>query len=50
VDGVPLGHPTYNLYRSDIATLLPGYANSNAAVGLFVLDRHHPHEWPAHHR
>jgi hypothetical protein len=38
VDGSPLGHPTYNLYRSDIATLFPGYANSNGAVGLFVLD------------
>jgi hypothetical protein len=38
VDGTPLGHPTYNLYRSDIATLFPGYANSGGAVGLFVLD------------
>jgi hypothetical protein len=38
VDGVPLGHPLYNLYRSDIATLFPGYANSGGAVGLFVLD------------
>ena len=38
VDGVPLGHPVYNLYRADIATLFPGYANSNGAVGLFVLD------------
>jgi hypothetical protein len=38
VDGVPLGHPTYDLYRSDIATLFPGYANSDGAVGLFVLD------------
>jgi hypothetical protein len=38
VDGSPLGHPSYNLYRSDIATLFPGYANTNGAVGLFVLD------------
>jgi hypothetical protein len=38
VDDVPLGHPTYNLYRSDIATLFPGYANSSGAVGLFSLD------------
>jgi hypothetical protein len=38
VDGVPKGHPVYNLYRSDIATLFPGYANSNGAVGYFVLD------------
>jgi hypothetical protein len=38
VDGAPLGHPTYNQYRSDIATLFPGYANSNGAVGYFVTD------------
>jgi len=38
VDGVYLGHPTYNIYRSDIATLFPGYANSNGAAGYFYLD------------
>ncbi len=38
VDGFPLGHPVYNNYRADIATLFPGYANSNGAVGLFSLD------------
>jgi hypothetical protein len=38
VDSVNLGHPTYNKYRYDIATLLPGYANSNGAVGYFYLD------------
>jgi hypothetical protein len=38
VDGVPVGHPVYNQYRSDIATLFPGYANSNGAVGYYVLD------------
>ena len=38
VDGVALGHPTYNQYRSDIATLFPGYANSNGAVGFFAID------------
>jgi hypothetical protein len=39
IDGVNIGHPNkYNSYRSDIATLLPGYANSNGAVGLFYLD------------
>jgi hypothetical protein len=38
VDGVSLGHPVYNLYRSDIATLFPTYANSNGAVGYFYLD------------
>jgi len=31
VDGQFAGHPTYNQYREDIATLLPGYTNSNGA-------------------
>jgi hypothetical protein len=38
VDGVNIGHPTYNIYRSDIATLFPGYANSNGAAGYFIFD------------
>ena len=38
VDGVTRGHPVYNQYRSDIATLFPGYANTDGAVGYFVLD------------
>jgi hypothetical protein len=38
VDGVNIGHPTYNNYRSDIATLFPGYANSQGAIGYFTLD------------
>ncbi|MBN1996186.1 choice-of-anchor D domain-containing protein [candidate division KSB1 bacterium] len=38
VDGVNLGHPIYNIYRSDIAAMFPGYANSNGAVFLFYLD------------
>ena len=38
MDGVTLGHPTYNQYRSDIATLFPGLANSNGAVGFFYID------------
>ena len=38
VDGVNLGHPDYNIYRSDIAALFPGYANSSGAVGIFYLD------------
>jgi hypothetical protein len=38
VDGNPVGHPTYNNYRQDIATLFPGYSNSNGAVGFFVLN------------
>jgi hypothetical protein len=38
VDGVNLGHPTYNIYRSDIARLFPGYNNSSGAAGYFILD------------
>ncbi|MGD2089016.1 MAG: SBBP repeat-containing protein [Candidatus Aminicenantes bacterium] len=38
VDGVNLGHPTYNIYRSDIAQLFPGYNNSSGAAGYFKLD------------
>ncbi len=38
LDGVPVGHPTYNQFRSDIANLFPGLANSNGAVGFFFID------------
>jgi hypothetical protein len=38
VDGVNLGHPLYNMYRSDIAALFPGYANSNGALAYFDID------------
>jgi hypothetical protein len=38
IDGLPLGHPVYDNYRGDIATLFPGYANSNGAVGYFSLN------------
>ena len=38
VDGVNLGHPTYNIYRSDIASLFPGCVNSIGAAGYFHLD------------
>lgn len=38
VDGVNIGHPTYNNYRPDIAGLFPDYANSDGAVGYFYLD------------
>jgi Leucine-rich repeat (LRR) protein len=38
VDGINLGNPTYNIYRSDIASLFPGYANSNGSAGYFYLD------------
>jgi hypothetical protein len=38
VDGVNLGNPTYNINRSDIAALFPGYANSNGSAGYFSID------------
>jgi hypothetical protein len=38
VDGIEVGHPTYNRYREDIAVLFPDYANSNGAVAYFSLD------------
>ncbi|HEY6390699.1 MAG TPA: hypothetical protein VIX89_05455, partial [Bryobacteraceae bacterium] len=38
IDGVVVGHPTYNQFRSDIAALFPGYANSGGAVGFFHLN------------
>jgi hypothetical protein len=38
VDSVNLGHPNYNIYRKDVATLFPGYANSNGAHAYFYFD------------
>jgi len=38
LDGVAVGHPTYNQFRSDVANLFPGLANSNGAVGFFFID------------
>jgi subtilisin family serine protease len=38
VDGVYLGHPTYNIYRADIAQLFPVYANSNGAHAYLDFD------------
>jgi hypothetical protein len=38
IDGAVVGHPTYDQFRSDIATLFPGYANSGGAVGFFHLN------------
>jgi len=38
VDGKVLGHPVYNIYREDIPTKFPGYANSDGAVGYYHLD------------
>ena len=38
VDGITVGHPNYNQFRGDIASLFPGYANSNGAIGFAYVD------------
>ncbi len=38
IDGVSYGHPVYNQYRVDIATLFPTLANANGAVGYLFID------------
>nr|NIM91371.1 hypothetical protein [Candidatus Aminicenantes bacterium] len=38
VDGVQVGHPVYDQYREDIATLYPEYNNAQGAVGYYYLD------------
>jgi hypothetical protein len=35
IDGSYIGNCTYNIYRPDIASLFPGYANSSGAMGYF---------------
>ncbi|MCX6581191.1 MAG: BACON domain-containing protein [Candidatus Aminicenantes bacterium] len=38
IDGVFVGHPVYNIYRPDVAALLPGYTNSNRPHAYFDID------------
>ena len=38
VDGVAVGNVDYNHFRPDIASMFPGLANSNGAVGFRILD------------
>lgn len=38
IDNVFVGRPRYGLKRDDIASLFPGYPNTDAAVGYFDLD------------
>jgi len=38
IDGISVGHPVYNQYRADIATLFPGYNNTNGAIGYFYFN------------
>lgn len=38
IDGLVVGHPVYNNFRSDIAALFPNYQNTMGAVGYFMID------------
>ena len=38
IDGQYIGHCIYNIYREDIATLFPGYANGEGAMALHDFD------------
>ncbi len=38
IDGIDVGKCKYNIYRSDIASLFPGYANSSGAMAYFDFD------------
>jgi Carboxypeptidase regulatory-like domain/WD40-like Beta Propeller Repeat len=38
INGLSIGSPTYNIYRSDIADLFPGYANSNGSLAYIDID------------
>jgi hypothetical protein len=38
IDGQVVGHPTYGNLRADIASLFPGYKNSNGAIGFFHIN------------
>jgi hypothetical protein len=38
VDGNFVGHPVYNQFRSDLASIFPGLKNTSGASGYFMLD------------
>jgi hypothetical protein len=38
IDGKYVGHPAYNIYRSDIDAYFPGYANSKGAMAYMEFD------------
>jgi hypothetical protein len=38
IDGKFMGHPAYNIFRSDIAAYFPGYANSRGAMAYLEFD------------
>ncbi|MCP4148354.1 MAG: hypothetical protein GY757_11440 [bacterium] len=38
INGVPKGHPIYNIYRPDIASYFPGYNNTGGSLAYFDFD------------
>jgi hypothetical protein len=38
IDGQPVGHPTYNVRREDVAGTFPTLANAGGAIGYLVID------------
>jgi hypothetical protein len=38
IDNLPVGHPVYNNFRPDIASIFPGLRNSSGGVGYFHID------------
>ena len=38
IDGVAVGHPTYNNYRADVHDAFPEYLNSDGAVGYYSIN------------
>ena len=38
VDGLPVGSPSYNHYRADVATRFPGWQTATAPVGFRYID------------
>ena len=38
IDSVSVAHPLYGMLRSDVASLFPGYGNSNSSSGQYSLD------------
>ena len=38
IDGVQVGHPTYNQFRADVHDAYPDYLNADGAVGFYFID------------
>ena len=49
IDGVPVGHPTYNQFRGDVAALFPGLEQQRRSRGLLHDRQYGAVERGAHH-